>query len=362
MADSAELDTVDDDEIVLSVDTVEYVEDPPQRPTADVVYFRRPTALLLAWVCFGVGLMSIAFAAAGFAIALALRVDQITLQFLVTGPTLVGIALIAASRLMAQTPKQVTVGPEGLCIDHERQPRQKIAWQDIAWAAVGNAGLMQQRQLLIYDRQGKTLVGLSDSFEDYKQLIKQIQKAVAKKQDETSESVRRSKARKSALFLGAAAAFLSFIAGANFWMASETERTDALFERDAIAGQAEVVRVFVAPNGVTKRLEYRVTGHNGQTATRNAEVTDAYYHQLETATTVPVRYVPAEPAISRLVDGEVTSKDVTDSPGLMKAVSLVLGGLCVLLFIAAAMQWNGWDLDFDTQSGRLSIQRFGGGR
>ncbi|HUQ67925.1 MAG TPA: hypothetical protein VM165_00290, partial [Planctomycetaceae bacterium] len=76
----------------------------------------------------------------------------------------------------------------------------------------------------------------------------------------------------------------------------------------------------------------------------------------------PVKYVPTEPAVSRLITGEVVSKDLSESPAVMKGLSLVLGGLCLLFFIAAALQWYGWDIDLDSRSGKLSIKRFGTGR
>jgi hypothetical protein len=352
----------DDDEIVLSADNIEYLDEEPTKPVAEFVYFRRPSTMTIAWLCFIGGIAMFMFAAIGFAAALIALVGQIELQFMVTGPTLVGVALVAASRHMARTPTQVTVGPDGICIDHDHKPREKFGWDQIAWAAIGNAGMLQQRQLLLYDRNGKTLAGLSDSFEDFKQLIKQVQRAVARKTDADAEQVRLKKARTSAVFLACGSVFLSVICVANFWMATETERTNSLFDREATDGEAEIVRRFVAPNGVTKRLEYRVAGANGQTATRNVEVTDLYWDSLNEAMTVPVRYVPGEPAVSRLVAGEVTSKDWSESPGMMKGLSLILGAFCLLGFLAAAMQWSGWDIDLNSQSGKISIKRFGTGQ
>jgi len=56
------------------------------------------------------------------------------------------------------------------------------------------------------------------------------------------------------------------------------------------------------------------------------------------------------------------SNDLSESPQVMKGLSLVLGGLCLLFFVAAAMQWSGWDIDLDSRSGRISIKRFGTGQ
>jgi hypothetical protein len=354
-----DVEPADEDEIVLTSETIEYVDEEPAPPESEFVYFRKASALQMSWWCLAGGIAALVFAAFGFAVALIGRVGQFVLQIMVTGPTLIGLALLAASRLMARTPSQVTVGPDGICIDHDRQPREKFAWTDIAWATVGNAGLTQQRQLILYDAQGKTLASFGDAFEDFNRLIKQVQRAVARRDDGAADIVRRKKARTSAVVTGGVALLLTFVAVANYWMASESARTAALLESDAIPGEAEIVRRFVAPNGVTKRLEYRVTGGKGDTATRNAEVTNRYWRSLESATTVPVRYVPAEPAVSRLVEGEVVSDDLSESPGMMQGLSLVLGALCIVFFVAAILQWYGWDIDLDSSSGKVSIKRFG---
>ena len=129
--------------------------------------------------------------------------------------------------------------------------------------------------------------------------------------------------------------------------------------RGAGAHAAEVVRRFTAPNGVTRRLEYRVTGVGGRTGTRNAEVKSAYWNRLENAKTVPVVYVPDEPAVSRLVEGEVESRDLADSPGFMMGLSVALIGLCVVFLAAAAMQWFGWDIDLDSKTGKFVKEFFG---
>jgi hypothetical protein len=145
-------------------------------------------------------------------------------------------------------------------------------------------------------------------------------------------------------------------------MAFEEKRTAKLLQEAGVPGEAEIVRRFVAPNGVTRRLEYRVTGVGGQTGTRNAEVTLAYWESLEDAKTVPVIYVPQEPAVSRLVDGEVGSRDLSDSPAVMIGLSVGLIALCMVFLAAAAMQWYGWDNDLDRKTGKISIKRFGARR
>lgn len=80
------------------------------------------------------------------------------------------------------------------------------------------------------------------------------------------------------------------------------------------------------------------------------------------ASTVPVLYVLKEPAVSRLVQGEVESNDFSESPNVLIGLSVVILLMCVVFFGAAVMQWYGWDIDLDSETGKISIKRFGAGK
>jgi hypothetical protein len=192
--------------------------------------------------------------------------------------------------------------------------------------------------------------------------VQQVQSRIASKEDATAATIRQRKSRKSAVITGVISLVLSAVAIANLWMAFEQRRATKLLNEAGIPGEAEIVRRFVAPNGVTKRLEYRVTGEEGQSATRNAEVTPAYWGQLEGEESVPIVYVLEEPSISRLAAGEVESDGMTDSPAFMIGLSCVLLAMCAVFMGVAVMQWLGWDIDLDSKSGRVSVKRFGTGQ
>ena len=246
--------------------------DPTEPLEADLIFSRSESTRSSATWCLVGGSAAVCFAVVGFCLALVTRIGQFAMQSITTVPMLLGIGALAAARVLSRTPTQVSVGPQGACID-DRRGQRRYSWVDIGWAATGTSTM-----------------------------------------------------------------------GAG------------------VPGEAEIVRRFVAPNGVTRRLEYRVTGVGGQTGTRNAEVTLAYWESLEDAKTVPVIYVPQEPAVSRLVDGEVGSRDLSDSPAVMIGLSVGLIALCMVFLAAAAMQWYGWDIDLDNKTGRISIKRFGAGR
>jgi hypothetical protein len=219
-----------------------------------------------------------------------------------------------------------------------------------------------RRQLTLYDTRGKAITSLSDALDDFDLLVEQVDAHIAKKVDATAPTIQKRKGRKSALITASIALVMIAVSIANLWMAFEQKRTAKLLQEAGIHGVAEVVRRFTAPNGITRRLEYRVSGVGGRTGTRNAEVTPAYWDSLENAKTVPVIYVPHEPAVSRLAEGEVESRDLADSPGFMIGLSVALIGLCVVFLVAAAIQWYGWDIDLDSKTGKISMKQFGTGR
>jgi hypothetical protein len=307
------------------------------------------------------GLAALGFAAVGFVVAILSRVDQLSLHAMTTLPTLLGIGALAAARTLACTPREVTVDPEGVRIEGRRGV-QSLAWDQIAWASVATVALGYRRELVIFDVQGKTLTRLSEAFLDFDRMVESITERIAQRQDDATDKVRLRRARRSAVMTAIISLLLLGVVGANLWMARSRQRADRLLQEAGVPGEAEIARRFLAPNGITPRLEYRITTPDGRSATRNAEVVRPYWDQLEGATGVPVVYVPGEPEISRLANGEPRNKDITDSPLVMYGVCAVLGVLCLVFLGAAAFQWRGWDIKLDSKTGRISIKPFGAGK
>jgi hypothetical protein len=135
----------------------------------------------------------------------------------------------------------------------------------------------------------------------------------------------------------------------------EMQRANKLLSLKGVPGEGELVRRFVAPNGVTKRIEYRVAG----STVNNVEVESRFWNQLEDAKTVPVVYVPEEPNISRLQEGLVPDDDLTSTPGGGYLLS-GLGGLMALFVLGySPLAWMGYDLVFDEKQRVWMIKRYG---
>ena len=122
---------------------------------------------------------------------------------------------------------------------------------------------------------------------------------------------------------------------------------------------AEIVRRFIAPNGTTKRIEYRLVNAAGVSATRNVEVEPGFWDRLGNAKTIDVIWVPAEPFASRLLDGEVNEREFTKTPVGGYGLAALGGLLALFLLGASPFMWNGWDLGHDATTRTWTLKRFG---
>jgi hypothetical protein len=143
------------------------------------------------------------------------------------------------------------------------------------------------------------------------------------------------------------------------FLARAKQRENEMLATSAVPAEATIVRRFIAPNGVTRRLEYEVRDASGETATRNAEIINEYWDSLEGAKTVPVMAVPGEPGYSRLVGGEVPQDEFSENPLLMYGLSIAMGFFSLVCLVMAVIQWKGLDLRMNTETGKLSFRRYG---
>lgn len=317
---------------------------------------RRGRWMLIAGL--GAGVLSLV----GLGFSLVSRVDQLTLHSISTFPMIVAVSLLSAGWSMCRGPECVVIDEEGFQIQ-ENGKTTSYLWKETGWVTVDGTSMSQQKCLVLFDTSGKRIASLSEAFEDFEDLVRIVKSKVADQPGSPGGEIQSRKARKSATWIGIFAIVLIGVSGSVAWMTWEEQRANRLLRSNSIPGEASIDRLFVAPNGVTTRVEYTVTTESGETGSRNAEVEPSYYAQLERedAQTIPVRYVPSEPSISRLRTGEVRDEDFVKTP----LGGYGLAGLTTLMglgFLAAAvLQWMGWDIDMDSKTGKLSIKRFGEG-
>ena len=308
----------------------------------------------------GVGLALLAIA--GFLFAIFNRVDQLTLHFLSTAPMVLAFGLLGGGWSLRSGPYRVTLDDDGIEME-SRDDTKRCRWSEIGWATLTATGMGHRKQLLIYDTSGKQVAALTEAIENFDELAATVKSNVSEQQAPGSNEVQLRKARKSAIFMASVASAMLLLSGALAWITYEDQRSGELLRSSAVEGTATIDRLFLAPNGVTTRVEYTVENKAGETGSRNAELDPRYYQELEAsdAHTIPVLYVENEPTISRLQDGEIVEQDFLRTPIGGYGLSGLVAVLCIGFLGVAALQWRGWDIDLDSKTGKMSIKRFGEG-
>ena len=317
------------------------------------------TSKVWPWILGGVAAFS--FGAVGFLLAVFSSVGQLQAQLMTSFPVLLGIGCFLTAWSISRSPRQVQVGPAGIRMVGRHGTRD-FGWHQIGWSSIQQQGLQKGRQLVLYDAEGKTIARLSEAIEGFDAMAETIAGHIEEQGATRAQSIQLDKARRSAVFTAAVGVAGLVLAGFLASSTRDSELAARSLEELGVEGEAEIEERFLAPNGVTPRLVYRVTTSDGSTATRNAEVKRAFWNALEGVDTVRVLYVPGDPANSRLLRGEVETGDLLDQPIAVYGLCLLVALMCLFFLASAVLMWRGFDIDFDSKTGRVSIQRFGSGR
>jgi hypothetical protein len=201
---------------------------------------------------------------------------------------------------------------------------------------------------------------LDESFGRFDVMTSLIANHMESKGDDTASRLLHKKARRQAALAFLIGLLMALGCGFIIWSTHQKQRADRLLDERGQPGGAEIVRRFLAPNGVTRRLEYRVVDADGRSATENVEVEPAYWESLEGAKTIPVIVVPGEPGISRLEEGQVGRDDeLTRTPGRGYLLGTLGGLLALFMLVTSVLMWNGWDLAQDSKTRTWKVKRYG---
>lgn len=332
---------------------VHLVFDAPEQPGDHVFENPDPRAGDPTYLFLG-GIGLIVLAIAGFIVAISTRHGQMSLHLMSTLPTIIAVALLARAFSLRNLPRRIVVGPDAIEITTKRSTR-RYPWSEIGSAATANVLNSQKTCLCITDTAGKTIIRIDESFPGFPRLVKLVESFIDAKPDDTSSRIMSRKARRMGLLclvfgclLGGAAVFIAL-------MTRQEQRAATLLAAKGVPGEGEIVRRFVAPNGWTKRLEYRVRG----SSVKNVEVDPNFWSKLEHARTVPVVYVPDEPDINRLEIGEIKENDFTKTPQGGYLLS-GLGGLLALFVLGVSpLMMMGYDLTMDDKDRIWKLKRYG---
>jgi hypothetical protein len=97
------------------------------------------------------------------------------------------------------------------------------------------------------------------------------------------------------------ALFFLFMAAGSAFLALHIQREDQEFDAHATPGVAVITKTFIAPNGVTHRINIEIQGQDGKTGHNNIEIEPALWKTMKPGDPFPVNYVPQNPDNNRPV-------------------------------------------------------------
>lgn len=300
----------------------------------------------------GIGLIILAIGA--FIVLIRTPHGQLSLHLTTTLPVIIAVGLLARGFSLQNLPSRIVVGPEALIVT-TNQSTKHYSWSEIGSAATANVLNSNQTCLRITNPAGKTIIRIDESFPDYEQLIKRIESYVDSKPDDTSIRIMSRKATRTGIITFVVGCFLAVAAVFIALETREEQRAKQLLSTKGVPGQGEIVRRFIAPNGVIKRIEFRVA----ESEVHNVEVDPVVWELLANAKTVPVIFVPEEPDINRLETGQVDENEFMKTP-LGGYLFACLGGLMALFMLAySPLAWMGYDLGFDDKQRVWKVTKLG---
>ncbi|TWU07004.1 hypothetical protein CA54_54080 [Symmachiella macrocystis] len=326
------------------------------------VYGRSASKQVLGrWMLVG-GVGAAILSVLGFVLAIFGRVDQLALHSMSTFPMIIAVGLFTGGWTLIRGPRRVRVGENGIEIEQSSGISQQ-RWSEIGWVTVNATSMSQQKRLDVFDQSGVKVASVSEAIEDFDDLVATVKSKVADQRPAVAGDIQLRKARKSAVYIASFAVVMILVSASIAWMTYEEQRAAKLLETEAVEGFATIDRLFLAPNGVTTRVEYTCANEAGETGNRNAEIDPAYYAELTQAgaKTIPVIFVPSDPSLSQLQHGEVIEEDFLKTPAGGYGLSALVTVMCLFFLGAAVLQWNGWDIDYNSKTSKFSIKRFGEG-
>ena len=282
--------------------------------------------------------------------------NQVAMHASSTLPILMGVFAGTAAWSLLSTPGQVRICAHG--IEVGKTPARTIPWEQIDGVFVDshNSGWGgPAKSLRLMDSQGKLIIRIGGALEHFDRLIELVRESTrsAAPEMKSAEDVGPDRTalregRKRAILTGLGAVLFScattFVVYDGWWNHQAEQR----MANEGVDGTGTVIRHFVAPNGITRRIEYEVKSDDGASATHNVEIEQELHERLNVGDTVQIRYVPGDPRISRLLSGEIHDDDefIKSTPGI---VLLGCGGLVMAIFmgVMTVISWKGYDIKVD---------------
>src|SRR5258706_1064753 len=228
-----------------------------------------------AWVFFLGGVAMVGVAALGFTVALRSHTSPLQMHLSTTAPTIVAVGLFATGYHFARSQREVAFGQEGLHVRY-RGSEKLLSWDEIAWAQTQQS-ISNRKIFAIYGNGGKVVLKLPSNLEGFDELVAIVKQRLSDQPSPHASAVRWRKSRRTAtaLLVGAILAIGGSVGLA--WMAYDAHQAKELMRTQGVDGEGIIARKFIAPDGRTHRIEYRVAGAGDNAKLHNVEIDTMYW-------------------------------------------------------------------------------------
>lgn len=318
-------------------DTFEALPDTGQPQT-----FERVSRGVSPMLQFWGGLGMVVLAVVSFVIAIRLGLSQVTIHMTSTVP--LGFGLITAFHAWGRRRPitSVTVDMDGVWVT-TAGTQHVYVWQDIGWCRVDQVGVKGDEALFLYGPAGKVIQKLPNDLDRFDELCVLVQGLADQQADTSGNTARRRVLRRQALFFWGGALVVLCVSSGLAWMTWVAQDEEAQLRAHGVSGTAEVVRLFTAPDGRTRRMEYRVVTDNATGPVENVEVDPGVWQALQGRSEVAVVYVPADFGMSQLASGQIDSVTMS-GPKTTYAMCAVAACIAIGLIVVGVLNWRGSEI------------------
>ena len=298
----------------------------------------------------------ILFALVGFFLSIRGSPGLLSFHSMTTVPLIIAVGLFASAFVTLRSPTRVIVGEQELTVMRGQMEVGRWRWEQIALAPAGQAAVSNKRVLKLYGEAGKVLVTLSDDLSDFDTMAAEIKRRMAEHPSAQRSKVALGKGRRNGVLLTVGGILFFALAFFNGWNALNERQAADLLRTQGQPAQAVIVRKFTAPDGRTRRIEYRVDAPDAPLA--NVEVAPLIWTLLQERQRIAVTAVPGRPDISRLIAGQIDDSMQGD-PRLMLILSVAIGVISIVFFIVGTLSLRGLEVKWDSQRRRPRLDRVG---
>ncbi len=275
-----------------------------------------------------------------------------------TLPAILAVSMFSLGYSSKRSPIRVHVRPEGLLLVYPDSERS-IWWNELRWCTKDSGILSFKEFLFLYNAEGKRDVAIPDSFTDFKELVEIVTQRIGEVQATQEKPVPIKKNWFNIVTLFTVGTLAG--AGSVFFLVTgmqDLENAERL-AAEGVVGTGVITRHFLAPNGVTTRIEYEVTGNDGRIGSGNTEMDKAIWEDLAEGDPIAVRYVLDAPEINEVISGRVVGDYEQQSPLKVYGISAGMMIFSVFMLVVGTLSAMGIEIDFDSETNKFRIIRLG---